>query len=222
MHLITPRADWTLVVPLKSSVRGKSRIDVDPGLRGRLAFAMAADTIAAASAAPGVGLVLVVAEDAADGDRLARAARRADPADHDDRPERGDPRRAGRVGAAADGPVAVLPGDLPSLDRGRAGCMRWPPPARTAARWWRTGRGPAPRCSTATSPGRLRPHYGRDSLRRHVLGGAVLLNLPVDSGLRRDVDQVGDLDGVTGPRTLAVLDAAGLGRQRCVTHAPAG
>ena len=64
VHLITPRADWTLLVPLKSSVRGKSRIDVDPGLRGRLAFAMAADTISAASAAPGVGLVLVVAEDA--------------------------------------------------------------------------------------------------------------------------------------------------------------
>ena len=51
--------------------------------------------------------------------------------------------------------------------------------------------------------------------------GAVLLNLPVESGLRRDVDQVSDLAGVTGPRTLAVLDAAGRGVRLCDAR-PAG
>ena len=71
VHLINPREAWTLLVPLKSSTRGKSRIDVDPVLRRRLALAMAVDTIAAASAAPGVEVVLVVAEDVEDAGQLA-------------------------------------------------------------------------------------------------------------------------------------------------------
>lgn len=214
MHLITPRADWTLLVPLKSSVRGKSRIDVDPGLRGRLAFAMAADTIAAASAAPGVGLVLVVAEDAADGDRLAELPGvRIQLTTTTGLNEAIRDGLAGS-GAAAGDPVAVLPGDLPSLTAAELGA------ALAAARAHPTvvvadRQGTGTTLLASTTPGRLRPHYGSDSLRRHVLGGAVLLNLPVASGLRRDVDQVGDLEGVTGRRTLAVLDAAGWGAALC-------
>ena len=49
-------------MPLKSSNRGKSRIDVDPALRRGLALAMAMDTVEAASSAGGVGGVLVVVE----------------------------------------------------------------------------------------------------------------------------------------------------------------
>lgn len=210
MHLITPRTDWTLLVPLKSSVRGKSRIDVDPELRGRLAFAMAADTIAAASTAPGVRL-LVVAEDAADRDRLARL--------HGVRIQLtattglNEAIRDGLAGVA-DGPVAVLPGDLPSLTADELGAALAAATAhRSAVVADRQGTGTT--LLTATAAGRLRPHYGGDSLRRHVLGGAVLLDLPVESGLRRDVDQIGDLMGVTGSRTLAVLDDAGWGTRLC-------
>ena len=73
----------------------------------------------------------------------------------------------------------------------------------------------------ASHSGQLRPQYGRDSLRRHVAAGAVLLDLPVASGLRRDVDRIGDLFGMTGSRTLAVLEAAGWGPGLCQAR-PAG
>ena len=59
-------------MPLKSSSRGKSRLEVDPVLRQRLAVAMAQDTVAAASAADRVADVLVVAEDPADARQLSR------------------------------------------------------------------------------------------------------------------------------------------------------
>jgi hypothetical protein len=58
-------------------------------------------------------------------------------------------------------------------------------------------------------------------LRRHLADGAVLLDLPVESGLRRDVDRVDDLQGVTGSRTLAVLESAGRGPVLCQAR-PAG
>ena len=61
-------------MPLKSSDRGKSRIDVDPALRRGLALAMAMDTVEAASSAGEVGGVLVVVENPEDGDRLTELA----------------------------------------------------------------------------------------------------------------------------------------------------
>lgn len=214
VQLITSRADWTLLVPLKSSVRGKSRIDVDSGLRGRLAFAMAADTVEAAAAAPGVGLVLVVAEDAADGDRLAHLpgvrVQLTTTTGLNEAILDGLTVPDGAVGDL----VAVLPGDLPSLTADELG------DALATARWHRNTvvadrQGTGTTMLTATERGRLRPHYGRDSLRRHMSDGAVLLDLPVESGLRRDVDQLCDLVGVSGPRTLTVLDAAGWGARLC-------
>ena len=63
---------------------------------------------------------------------------------------------------------------------------------------------------TAAPRTALRPHYGPGSLRQHVAAGAVPIELPVASGLRRDVDVADDLVGVTGARTLNVLIAAGL------------
>ena len=99
------------------------------------------------------------------------------------------------------GPVAVLPADLPSLTPTNwtralaaaavapAGGGRRPAGHRHhAAR----GRASPPACARSTAPARSR---------RHVAAGAVPLELPVDSGLRRDVDQADDLVGVTGPRT---------------------
>ena len=212
MHLINPREAWTLLVPLKSSIRGKSRIDVDPVLRRRLALAMAADTISAASAAPGVGVVLVVAEDVSDAEQLAaipgvRIQRTTttglNQAIHD-----------GVSGLAADAPVAVLPGDLPSLTPAELGdalaAAHRHPLAVVADR-----QGTGTTLLTATAPAQLRPHYGRDSLRRHLALGAVLLDLPVESGLRRDVDRVDDLPGITGSATLVVLESTGRGPALC-------
>ena len=61
----------------------------------------------------------------------------------------------------------------------------------------------------------IRPQYGTDSLRRHRDSGAHELTIPAGSGLRRDVDHVGDLVGVTGPRTVSVITAAGLVPAMC-------
>ena len=52
----TPTDGYLLMVPIKSTSRGKSRLGLDAALRRRLALAMAMDTVAAASAAePGCG-----------------------------------------------------------------------------------------------------------------------------------------------------------------------
>jgi 2-phospho-L-lactate/phosphoenolpyruvate guanylyltransferase len=67
----------------------------------------------------------------------------------------------------------------------------------------------------------LQPRYGAGSLGRHRAAGAVLLDLPVESGLRRDVDHVADLLGVTGPRTVEVLSEAGWAPPLCNSR-PAG
>ncbi len=204
-------ARWTVIVPLKSSVRGKSRLELDPTLRQRLALAMALDTVTAAVGADGVGRVLAVVEDLADGERLARV------------PGVGIhlTRRTGLNAAIGDGltvatvtfggSVAVLPGDLPSLTKDELGA------ALTRAAQYtssvvadRQGTGTTLVTATMETGGdRLRPHYGPGSFDRHVADGAVALDLPVTSGLRRDVDRVEDLTGVSGPRTLEVLVAAG-------------
>ena len=207
-------------MPLKSSIRGKSRIDVDPVLRRRLALAMATDTAAAAAAAEGVGLVLVVAEDARDAERLAEI-----PGVRIQTTTTAGLNQAIRdglssLGPAAAGPVAVLPGDLPSLTADELGdALAAAGPHRLAVVADRQGTGTT--LLTASNPGQLRPHYGGESLRRHLAVGAVLLDLPIASGLRRDVDRVEDLLGVTGSRTLAVLESAGWGPALCEAR-PAG
>ncbi len=214
VHLINPHEKWTLLVPLKSSVRGKSRIDVDPVLRRQLAVSMATDTIAAASAAPGVRAVLVVAEDVRDAEHLAGIPgvriQRTDTAGLNEAIHDG---LAG-MGRDRPGPVAVLPGDLPSLMPNELGdalaAAHQHPFAVVADR-----QGTGTTLLTASTPAQLRPQYGRHSLRRHVALGAVLLDRPIASGLRRDVDRVDDLLGITGRRTLAVLESAGWGPALC-------
>ena len=79
----------------------------------------------------------------------------------------------------------------------------------------------ASRAGAASAGAALRPQYGPGSLRRHVAGGALALDVPADSGLRRDVDQLADLHGVTGPRTLAVLSEVSWSPPLCGAR-PAG
>jgi 2-phospho-L-lactate guanylyltransferase len=200
VQLITPDS-WTVVVPLKSSALGKSRIDVDPALRRALARAMAADTVAAAAAAPTVGRVLIVADDPEDARHLIRPGVTTTLT-----------AAAGLNEAITDGlaslprhqRVAVLPADLPSLtpdELQRAlACAGTHDLAVVADR-----QGTGTTLLTASSPARLHPRYGDGSFARHVAAGAVPLEVPVDSGLRRDVDVASDLSSVLGVRTLAVL-----------------
>ncbi len=196
---------WTVLVPLKSSRRGKSRIVVERGLRRRLVRAMAADTVAAAAEASRVGSVVVLAQDPADKlafDGIDRVVFRHTVAD-------------GLNSAildgltAADGPggVAVLLADLPSLHfEDLDSALGQAEIHGVAVVPDRHGTGST--LLAARSVHDLRPAFGPDSLALHVADGAVPLDLPGNSGLRRDVDCADDLAEVTGPRSRAVLDEA--------------
>ena len=209
----TPRDRWTILVPLKASDRGKSRIEVDPALRRRLVLAMALDTVAAAAAADGVRQVVVVVDEPAD----ATSSRGS--------PASGwcGPTPPSLNQAIVDGARAMV-GDADGRRRSgrspcsRATCRRYLPgelaaALSAAARHPRAvvadkqgtgttllaGVGRVDCCARGTGPG---------SLGRHLADGAVGSSCPVDSGLRRDVDHgLADLPDVTGPRTVAVLRA---------------
>ncbi|MEP6563320.1 MAG: 2-phospho-L-lactate guanylyltransferase, partial [Nakamurella sp.] len=104
--------------------------------------------------------------------------------------------------------IAALPADLPSLTATELdGALASAAGRRQAVVADRQGTGTT--LLTASSRAELRPQYGAGSLGRHVTAGAVTLELPVESGLRRDVDRAADLAGVTGPRTAALLERAG-------------
>ena len=200
--------EWTVVVPVKSTRRGKSRLDVDPAVRPRIALAMARDTLEAVVAASQVVGVVVVVSDAADVPALdgRRRAFVVDPVD--------DLNLAIEVGvgrALAQGAerVAVLPGDLPSLRPGEldeALTLAAAHPLAVVPDQDGTGT----TLLAAADPARLVPAFGVDSFHRHQATGAVPLELPAESGLRRDVDEIADLAVVSGPRTLAALQDAGL------------
>jgi 2-phospho-L-lactate/phosphoenolpyruvate guanylyltransferase len=205
----TPIDRWTVIVPLKSSARGKSRIDVDPALRRRLALSMALDTVEAASLAGAVRDVLAVVENPDDGDRLAEVARVRVVRTTTMGLNQAIAAGLAALRTAADGPIGVLPGDLPSLTSDELDlAFSVASTHRRAVVADKQGTG----TTLLTAAGRpdLQPHYGAGSLRRHVAAGAVPIELPVDSGLRRDVDRAADLVGVTGARTLKLLVAAGL------------
>jgi 2-phospho-L-lactate guanylyltransferase len=205
VQLITTPGRWTVVVPLKSSARAKSRIDVDPELRRALARAMALDTVEAAAGAPDVGGVLVVADDAEDVRPLLRI-----PGVRSLLTATAGLNEAIREGLRPlpdQARVAVLPGDLPSLTSAELqGALAAAARHEFAVVADRQGTGTT--LLAASSARRLYPRYGGGSLARHVAAGAVPLEVPVGSGLRRDVDGAVDLADVTGARTLAVLAEA--------------
>ena len=218
MHPTSAGPPWTLVLPLKATDRGKSRIRIDPALRKRLTLAMAVDTAQAAIDADAVGTVLLVVEDAADGEELSTvpglrvhltATRDLNDAIRDGLAVLGSLGDPGR----ALGPVAALPCDLPSLTAGEldaalAACRRH----RLAVVADRQGTGTT--LLAASSAVGLAPRYGTGSLGRHLAAGSVPVEMPADSGLRRDVDLAADLAGVRGPRTASVL--AGAAGRLCV------
>ncbi len=203
-------ASWSLVVPVKPLARAKSRLTgVDGRRRAELALAMAADTVAAASAAEPVGIVIVVTDD----------------------PDVAD--TAGELGAVvlADAPGAGL---NEALAYGAAYSQaRWPTSGRTALAADLPALRPAELTTAlaaagaasqafvpdaddtgttlyAAMPGTpFRPLFGAGSRRRHLAAGATELAMAGLAGLRRDVDTLDDLRLAAaiglGPRTLAAL-----------------
>lgn len=206
------RPGWTVIVPVKSTSRGKSRIAVDPEVRRQLAIALATDTVSAVASATAVMRVLVVADDADDAAMLTAVAK-VD-VRLTDATSLNEAILDGR--SLVSGPVAVLPGDLPSLTGAEldAALGAVDRPVMVVAD--RQGIGTT--LLAALVPADLVPRYGPDSYRRHRDAGAEPLALPVDSGVRRDVDTVEDLADVHGCRTArvasALLDRAGRGPAR--------
>jgi 2-phospho-L-lactate guanylyltransferase len=192
---------WVLLVPVKSTRVGKSRIQLPPDRRARLALAMALDTVTAVASAAGVDRVVVLVDDESDGTRLASV-----PAVTVHQASAQGLNAAIAEGlslpAVAGHAVAVLPADLPSLRSAELdAALRAAGGVAFAVVADRQGTGTT--LLAARDPALLRPHYGPGSFAAHVAAGAVPLVVPAESGLRRDVDVLDDLRGVTGPLTCA-------------------
>ncbi|MBB2924971.1 2-phospho-L-lactate guanylyltransferase [Cellulomonas cellasea] len=210
---------WSVVVPVKAAALGKTRLagTLDPGARTALVRAMAADTLAAVSAAGAVARVVVVTGDAAFGAAAAEtpgvevlAERTAAGLD-----------AAVRLGIARardlaphDG-VAVVLGDLPALRPdelddvlARAGGV--------ARAFVADAEGTGTTVLTARAGHAPRPRFGAGSAAAHTAAGHVRLAVPRGSGAEQDVDVAADLDAVAalrvGERTRQVLH--GLGGRR--------
>lgn len=206
----TAAAAWSLVIPVKVLAQAKSRLTGLAGQRrAELALAMAADTVAAALAAPPVSAVIVVTDDEVVGAELGRLGAVV----VRDEPAAGlnpalvfgagyaDLRWPGRGRAAMAGDLPALrPAEL-ALVLGRAedaGEAFVPDAAGTGTTLYAAGPGVA-----------FRPGFGPGSRDRHLAAGAVELDLPGLRGLRQDVDTPGDLRLAAalglGPRTVAAL-----------------
>ncbi|WP_111765125.1 2-phospho-L-lactate guanylyltransferase [Nakamurella deserti] len=200
---------YAVLIPLKATTRGKSRLGLPDGPRAALARAMALDTVAAVRGAAGVSLVLVLTEDVPDADALAGCG--VEVVLTDVRGLNETIAEGARLLTARGwtGPVAVLPGDLPFLtaaDLAAALATAAGGPGVVA-----DADGTGTTLLAAASSGELRPQFGVGSYRRHRDAGAVGLTVPAASTLHRDVDVLSDLrepgsPAVPGRHTRAVLD----------------
>jgi 2-phospho-L-lactate guanylyltransferase len=195
---------WRVVIPFKGAPSSKSRLAArfDDATRHALALAFLRDVTAAARSTPDVaGIVLVSSEpgiaalfpderpqpavevtpDPRDGLNGAishgiRAARAADPEAH----------------------VAVLLGDLPELipeelQEALRAAARHPFAFVTDA----AGTGTS---LLTLAPGEAgEPHFGAGSAAAHAAAGYAPLEVPLTSGLRRDVDSPDDVDRIARP-----------------------
>lgn len=205
---------WTILIPVKATSRGKSRLDVPDELRPALALAMAMDTV---SAAAQCGRVMVLVEDEADGEALSTidgvSAHLTSVTGLNETIVDGLAALAGFAVSEVTAFHAVLPGDLPGLDAGElAAVLRRCARHRFAAVPDHLGIGTT--LLAATEVGALQPRYGVNSFRFHQQAGAVPINLPTKSTLRWDVDTMDDLRVGPGPRTSVALQAIMAGRDR--------
>ncbi|MCL2793778.1 MAG: 2-phospho-L-lactate guanylyltransferase [Microbacteriaceae bacterium] len=205
---------WAVVIPFKGAPRSKSRLAerFDDATRHALALAFLQDTVAAVRGAAGVASVVVVSNEPGlpgllEGDETAAELTFV--------PDPGDGLNAAieaglRAARAADPDAhrAALLGDLPELRpeelaAALAAAARHPLAFVTDA----AGTGTT---LIALAPGQnATPHFGAGSAAAHEAAGFAPLELPPDSGLRRDVDAPADLDALRapGPHTRQVLAA---------------
>jgi 2-phospho-L-lactate guanylyltransferase len=197
---------WTVVIPAKALPEAKSRLapmSTDPAAHRRLVEAIRADTIAAATAAPGVARVLVVVDRGESAvDVLVQVASGLDAAV-----------REGAAHAAELWPqdgVAALVGDLPALRPDElAQALRLAAGAGRAFVPDASGTGTT---LLAAAPGEtMHPAFGPGSAQRHAVEASAVVAGP---GLRHDVDTAADLFAAAGlglgAATRAALADAGV------------
>lgn len=181
---------WWVIVPVRDTRHGKSRLAVDPALRVRLARALAGDTVAAAAGCQLVGAVLAVVDTPADADLLRSAGARALLGHFADL---GAAVAAGLAQVPTGTPVAVLLGDVPALRSGElADVLAAVPAGGTVFVTDAAGTG------TTLVAGRgvpVRPLFGPGSAAAHRAAGMLDLvaTAAVPASLRQDIDTVADL-----------------------------
>jgi 2-phospho-L-lactate guanylyltransferase len=208
------QARWDLVVPLKPTALGKSRLAAYAGpRRSELTRAMLLDTVSTALHSPEVATVLVVTDDGQIETALAGTGIHVIP----DAPAAGlnaairfgfDHVRARRPGS----PVAAVTADLPALraDDLTAALVECAKHGRSFVSD-AAGSGTTLLATTLAEDrarNALAPEFGAESRAAHLRSGAAEITLAVPS-LRRDVDTEADLSDAVrlgvGPRTRVVL-----------------
>ena len=202
---------WSIVVPAKRLAVAKTRLrpltaglDNGDAVHRSLVLALLADTVSAAAECTAVGEVIVVTDDPAAAEVVARLGARtvADEPDDGLNPALEHGARSARAAA-----VAALSSDLPALR-----------PAELAAVLMAAGELPRAFVADAHGTGTtlltavgtdLRPRFGTGSAEAHRAAGALPLAGPWP-GLVHDVDTPADLRAAlalgVGPRTTSVLE----------------
>ena len=198
-----PDPAWHVVVPVKDTAHGKSRLTRAVGSdRARLSAAIATDTLTAAAEAVGPERLVLVTADVGLGSTWRARGVHVVP---DPGSGLNDAVCAGMRHAGAGAQVAALLGDLPALD---ASSLRTALEAAAVLRQSfvpdADGTGTVLRCGRD-----FHPRFGPDSAARHAADGAVRLDLPLPR-LRTDVDDARSLSQARrvglGPATRAVLE----------------
>jgi 2-phospho-L-lactate guanylyltransferase len=189
---MTPQ--FTVVMPMKSWDRAKSRLHIEPASRRALAEAFARDTLDAVLACPVVAEVVVVTRGDLVVDQIASAGAHViqEPAN---RPldTLGSAIRHGIAWAAAHrphAPLAVVPSDLPALTADALGDLLAAASAHLFA-FVADANGDGTTVLTGRTPDLMRPGYGPGSAERHRGYGAY--ELAAADALRQDVDTLDDL-----------------------------
>jgi 2-phospho-L-lactate guanylyltransferase len=195
-HVPVPTTEWVVVVPVKGTAGAKSRFG--EGDHSALATAIALDTVEAALATAGVTGVLVVTSEeasAAFDETEALVLIEEHPAGLAAAIALGV-ETASEMSAAGRG-IAVLLGDLPALtpaelgfalDAARSHALATVPDAE----------GTGTTLITAADGSLHAPAFGLGSAELHRAAGYVALEIPIDSGLRNDVDTLSSLRALAG------------------------
>ena len=204
-------AGWTLVLPVQSAGRAKSRLAVPAGVdHDRLARAMALDTLAAVRACPLVRHRIIVTSDEVVGPAAVGAG---DDVVLDDGSGLGAAVATGVARAlqlAPAGAIGVLLADLPALTPADL-ILALEAAAKHSSAFVPDDVGSGTVLLTAITGSSLRPAFGVGSAARHRALGAVRLDLDLPR-LRSDVDTARGLQAAAelglGPQTRSAVTGA--------------